>query len=47
MFSRPWSDFFPDSVRPKEEMIATIKTIATESQGEREDEHTESIGTDA
>lgn len=34
VFARPWSDFFPDSVPRKEELVITEKEITTSSQGE-------------
>jgi len=34
LFARPWSDFFPDSVPRKEELVVTEKEITTPLQGE-------------
>jgi len=34
VFARPWSDFFPDSVPRKEELVVTEKETIITSQGE-------------
>lgn len=46
VFSRRWSDFFPDSVGSGEGVPSTEETIVTPLQGDQ-DERTKSIGTDA